>query len=72
MMCLFCVYCFRVCREELRMKGVTNIEETLKKEFPVWFEKHVSYLFLCVLYPSCSNDAINLTILMCAHHVTDS
>ena len=54
------------------MKGVTNIEETLKKEFPVWFEKHVSYLFLCVLYPSCSNDAINLTILMCAHHVTDS
>ena len=55
------------------MKGVTNIEQTLKKEFPAWFEKHVSYLFFCVLYPSCINDVINLTILlMCAHLVTDS
>lgn len=31
----------KVCREELRMKGVANIEQTLKKEFPTWFEKHI-------------------------------
>lgn len=23
------------------MKGVANIEQTLKKEFPRWFEKHI-------------------------------
>ena len=36
--------CFSVCREELRVRGVNNIDEALKKEFPSWFKKHVSQL----------------------------
>lgn len=36
--------CFRVCREELRVRGVINIDEAVKKEFPSWLQKHVSQM----------------------------
>jgi hypothetical protein len=39
----FFVY-FRVCREELRVRGVNNIDEALKGEFPSWLKKHASQL----------------------------
>ena len=41
---MFFFVCFSVCREELRVRGVNNIDEALKKEFPSWFKKHVSQL----------------------------
>ena len=36
--------CSSVFQEELCVRGVNNIDEALKKEFPSWFKKHVSQL----------------------------
>jgi hypothetical protein len=35
---------FSVCQQEVMVRGVSNIEEALQKEFPSWFKNHVSQL----------------------------